>query len=1271
MRSVHIFIFSFLVIILSNISLVSQNAIVGTGFSSGWGGGSCPTTTADFNFLSSSLGGSFGKTVSPNGTGNQFFRFGIGWDNTTDQRTVNIGSDLAINAGVEYTLNTACTTSGAMYINVPNVNNRYVFKTKNAGTNPTGKFIVFALQAEASTVLQVLQSPNTSGVAATQIVTISSIMDKQLPIGQGAYIRYTTNGWTSSTVLPMNGIGQLYQAAIPAQVAGTIVNYYIFTSGSSLSISGDNADFYAINANTNNGANYGYTVLSGSPQVGISPQFPSDLQTVTVSINTQGTPLEGSSKVYFHAGVSTIQNTPMNFQYVKGNWGQDDGVGLMVQDGTNPHLWTTTISTLRSYFGAPIDKDIHGLNFLFRNASGTAKVDNLGANYHYAADAGTYFIITQPTMSSIAIQSGSNTVIMATSTTAPNQWVLKDSTNNTIITTTTGSQNFVYTLSYPDGNARKYKLSAIYTSGQKFKMFDVIGYLPVVIAPRPSGMKPGINYDHSDPTKATLVLHAPTFTQFKKGTGIVSGTSNTTAKNVVFVVGDFNNWTPTEAYKMQRDRDGWDGSTDADGDNDRGDYWWITLTGLVPGQAYVFQYLIDGHLQVADPYATKISDFDDSQIPTDIYPNLLTYRPQAIDRASVLQTADAPFSFTAPSFAAPDKKDLHIYELHFRDFTEEGSYLAGVDRLDYLKGLGVNAIHVMPVSEFEGNSSWGYNPNFYFATDKAYGPAADLKRFVDECHKRQILVFNDLVLNHAFYSNVMARMYWNTSLNRPAEENPWFNAEHKMVRNPAGHWGADINHESEHTQKMVDSILGYWYAQFKFDGTRFDFTKGFGQTDPNSFPVGDDWASAYNQDRIDLLKRMVDRVSLYYPGKISIFEHLADATEDKVLADHGILMWSGVGHHNALKNMVLGYNADNPNIFSSGIYNASSRNFSQAHWISYGESHDEERLGYELMQFYNGARTTATMIDRLKIGYGFNLFMPGPRMLWQFGELGYDYSIEFNGRTGEKPVRWDYYEEAKRKELYRLISRIFKARTKVNLYSTSPDYGNIGAGAGNITIPRVMRLSSSTNQHAIIVANLDPAAAHDVIPNFDITGDWYRYNGTLDESLYAVNSTNQNGTYLLNPSEMIVFTSFKIDDCTDVRTTADSGENSLRDAIDCAPNNGKVTIEYPLYNDSITLAAPILIDKNLTISGFASQNILVKGTTLTEPVLSIGAGVTVNIEGLKLTCSTGNVNGRCLVNAGTVRLGNVTLIDQPSNVLGNTILNQGTLTITRDVLIKK
>ncbi|MEM9849802.1 MAG: alpha-amylase family glycosyl hydrolase, partial [Bacteroidota bacterium] len=419
-------------------------------------------------------------------------------------------------------------------------------------------------------------------------------------------------------------------------------------------------------------------------------------------------------------------------------------------------------------------------------------------------------------------------------------------------------------------------------------------------------------------------------------------------------------------------------------------------------------------------------------------------------------------------------------------------------------------------------------------------------KFIDECHKRKIQVFNDLVLNHAFESNVMAIMYWDEEPcvphkpnGCPSVDNPWFNKFHKMVRNTAGHWGVDWNHESEHTQAFMDRALDFWLQEYQFDGFRFDFTKGFGQIDPddptNGFPLGDDWASSYKADRIGLLKRMSNGMWTRNPGSVVIFEHLANNNEDKELADYGISMWSGVGHHNDVKGFIFGNNTDNTDIYNSGIYDAPARNFLFANWMSYPESHDEQRLAYELWNSYGAfapsdspADSLAKVIDRLKIGWAYNLLFPGPRMIWQFGELGYDFDINFNGRTGEKPVRWDYYDDLKRRELYDFISKLLYIRNNYSIYAVPPDYGNIALGAGNLTTPRRMELQDGNGNYVLVIANLDPSTNRSVQPSsVYVNGStWYRYNGdpNIDGSLFTATSN----TYDLSPSEVLVLTNFEI-----------------------------------------------------------------------------------------------------------------------------------------------
>ncbi|MFY7885666.1 MAG: beta strand repeat-containing protein, partial [Dolichospermum sp.] len=297
-------LFIYFILIFFSIKINGQNAIVGPGFSSGWGGGSCPTGNGNFSFFSASAGTTLrSNDLTPNGTGNQFWRFGIDWGGTTAQRTNTIGSNVAVSPGTKYTLNSSCTVSGALQYNVSSTANRYVFKTLDAGTNPTGTWVFFEIGGAVRTFSShSAPSSPTPGLARRLTVTMSGTFNA----GQSAYIRYHSGaGFSSATIteLTYSGSGNDYFVDIPASIngAGTTVTYYFFTSGSGLTISNADADLYSINVLNNSGSNYNYTVASsgwtaqtaggnwsnGSTwNQGVTPPTNVNLGTITINENT-------------------------------------------------------------------------------------------------------------------------------------------------------------------------------------------------------------------------------------------------------------------------------------------------------------------------------------------------------------------------------------------------------------------------------------------------------------------------------------------------------------------------------------------------------------------------------------------------------------------------------------------------------------------------------------------------------------------------------------------------------------------------------------------------------------------------------------------------------------------------------------------------------------------------------------------------------------------------------------------------------------------------
>jgi hypothetical protein len=252
--------------LINTLNAFSQNAIVGTGFSTGWGG-ACGNNS-NFIYFSPGAGSSYTTGIlSPNNTGNQSWRVGVDWGGMVKQlHTNNAGTDQLISTNTTYALDPACVTTGAMFLNVGSTSYNYIFKTKDAGSNPSNQLVVFEVKGSVQAVSNVTQTPVSSSVTAGQPVTVTANLPGALSPGQLVYLRYSLSStFTTSTVMTMSGSGTIYSGLIPSAMnaAGATVYYYVFTSGdANVLTDGSNADFYTINLNNNSGNNYSYTVLT-------------------------------------------------------------------------------------------------------------------------------------------------------------------------------------------------------------------------------------------------------------------------------------------------------------------------------------------------------------------------------------------------------------------------------------------------------------------------------------------------------------------------------------------------------------------------------------------------------------------------------------------------------------------------------------------------------------------------------------------------------------------------------------------------------------------------------------------------------------------------------------------------------------------------------------------------------------------------------------------------------------------------------------------------
>ncbi|MGC9343233.1 MAG: alpha-amylase family glycosyl hydrolase, partial [Bacteroidales bacterium] len=593
----------------------------------------------------------------------------------------------------------------------------------------------------------------------------------------------------------------------------------------------------------------GFTAMS---QVLVSdPSLPFDTQPVTILFNAE----EGNEglkdytgDVYAHTGVLTISSTASNdWKYVKTDWGENSPDTKLTRVPGEDDLYELKISpNIREYYGVPDGVTITHMAFVFRSAEPYS-----GSNYYEGKDTGgkDIFIEVFEEGLNVLIITPENTLIEETnqdislSASSSLQADLTLFLNDTEVKSTTGD-NITHTFNF--ANSGDYWLKVTADDGESFAadsvFIHILGTQPT--AGLPQDYNDGINY--IDANSVGLVLYAP-------------------FKEYIFVIGDFNNWTPSSDYRMNLD----------------GNRYWLNIDGLEAGKEYAYQYFVDGTLKIGDPYADKVLDpWNDKWIAESTYPNPKPY-PEGLTEGivTVFQTAQSEYEWKY-EFTPPQPEDLVIYELLVRDFIAAHDWKTLTDTLDYFTRLGVNAIELMPFNEFEGNESWGYNPSYYFAPDKYYGPKEDLKAFIDSAHNRGIAVIMDIVFNHSFGQSPLVQLYWNDQMNRPAANNPWYN---EVSPNPVFAWGYDFDHESQATRDFMDRANAYWLTEYNIDGFRFDFTKGFTNT------PGD--GGAYDAARIAILKRMADEIWKVNPDAYVILEHFADNAEEIDLSDYGMMIW--------------------------------------------------------------------------------------------------------------------------------------------------------------------------------------------------------------------------------------------------------------------------------------------------------------------------------------------------------------------------------------------
>ncbi|MBS1925527.1 MAG: hypothetical protein JST57_05965, partial [Bacteroidetes bacterium] len=854
-----------------------------------------------------------------------------------------------------------------------------------------------------------------------------------------------------------------------------------------------------------------------------APEFAVDNSTITITTDcTKGNQgllnYEGgnSNNVYVHIGVITSVNpTAGAWQHVPFTWGSTTPAAKATPLGNNKYSYT--ITNIRSFFGVPAAETILKVAIIFRNATGSLKqVNSDGSDMYVPVYAASEFAVRlnlppfEPRFTPWLepITAGVGQQINITGVSSQNSNLSLTLNGNNI-----GAANGVNTLSAsPTLNSNcDQKVILTGTNGPNTAKDSFSFYIPptTVIENLPSGVQDGINYLPGN-TSVTLVLFAP-------------------LKTSAVVIGDFSNWQSSCAYQMKKTPDG--------------NRFFITLTGLTPGTVYKYQYVVDGTITIADPYAELILDpWNDQYISANTFPNMPAY-PTGLTSGvvSTFQTAAPQYTWSNNSFTRPDKKSIVVYELLLRDFLASGNWQTLTDTLNYLQRLGINAIEVMPFNEFDGNSSWGYNPDFFFAPDKAYGTKNNLKRFIDSAHSKGMAVIMDAVFNHATGLCPYVQLWWNSANNTPAANNPFFNV---TSTHPFSVFN-DFNHESEATKYFVSRFIRHWLTEYRLDGFRWDLSKGF--TQHVSTDVGG-W-NAYDPSRVAIWNRYYDSTQSVSNGAYCILEHLGNDDEEAALSNIGMLLWGKMTDQYNQNTMGFASNSD--------INRAFARNrpgWSQLHLVTYAESHDEERIMYKNLTFGNSTNAAHNVknlqiaLSRTEAMMPFLLLIPGPKMIWEFGELGYDKSIFMcedgtvpqpygtdNCKLSPKPPLWNYYSDAGRKKIFDVVSGLNALRkAKPNTFLSNSISGNLGG-----TLVKHL-IISHPDLSVVAMANFD-VTARDISLTFPSSGTWTNY---FTQATFSATGASQ--TINLQPGEYRVYTNQP--SCTTAAPSVSSPVNYCQNA---------------------------------------------------------------------------------------------------------------------------
>jgi 1,4-alpha-glucan branching enzyme len=462
----------------------------------------------------------------------------------------------------------------------------------------------------------------------------------------------------------------------------------------------------------------------------------------------------------------------------------------------------------------------------------------------------------------------------------------------------------------------------------------------------------------------------------------------------------------------------------------------------------------DAWVEVVDPYATDIDD------PTQNGTIRIKDGDRIVD-TYVWQHDDKPL---------PADRELVIYEMHVADFSggeadplARGKYEHVVEKLDYLVELGINAIELMPLKEYPGDYSWGYNPRYFFAAESSYGTTEGLKKLIDECHARGIRVIIDGIYNHSEASSPLTQI----------DHDYWY---HHAPRDPDNNWGPEFNYEfydekleTYPARKFIGDTVRYWVQEFHIDGIRFDAARQIANYDFMHWIVQE-------------AKNAAGPKPFY-----TVAEHIPETPSITNLEGPMDGCWHDSFYHCIVEH-ICGDTFDLERL--KEVIDCKRQGFLGAtNVVNYVSNHDHDRVMTELG---NRGILDAAAFKRAKLGAVLLMTAVGVPLIWMGEEFG-----EYKGKTIEQAkIDWTVLANDSNKNLWEYYKGLIHLRKNNQaLYTENIDFFHEDPDSKVLAYTRW----NDEGSRVVVVANMsDNYLAGYSVPHFPANGTWHEWTGDYD-----------------------------------------------------------------------------------------------------------------------------------------------------------------------------